>query len=543
MAADSPPGKIGLLVALGLAAVIAAIVGSRFLWTNNPDFFRMEVYGLAYNFPVTLGDLCDPNPLAGLRGPMSNVTDQRNFSLIFQLPTKALAGRYDALTVHRFIMVLFFAGTVFSLVGIGAALGLNGALLALLVTYYGLSEQLLSYAFEYKLTLTSVGWLCALIWLFIAAENRRRRGRAAAPLVALFPLIAALGYETYCVSRPLAVTAWLSVAVWIAAAAPRRSERVKLAAIFGASSFFSLVVLRLFHPGIVFGPGLFEGRTESVVSMDGSLTAKLVSVVAERIGELPFLLDVPHHSLFISESPRESGWLEVWLLFLVLGIIFLELKARRLASPVEGELRREKWIWLFLGIAALTAVAIPLFSTTFVRGHRFFGLYLVSSIGAALLANALCSAGWKPLRWALNGLAVCIVSATLIHRLPLVAHWSPLSTASSANIRRLLDDLSKAPLPPGRVWEPRSTRIRLCDVENEAGWDHDWNAALYLSGLGCRLGASELRQIAGKCDCKTQRFVDKTVVCLNRELRDGTNVLSFYGAPVAVSPPADLLKN
>lgn len=499
------------------------LVGSRLRWSANPDYFRMEFYGLAYNTSVPLGALCDPSPLAGLQGPMSNVTDQRSFSLLYSLPTKLLRPYLDPLTVQRILSFVLYASTLLFLGLAASLLGVRLSLVLFLIAYFGASEQLLSYVFEYKLTLSSTAWLALAISLFTACMAWfARRWEHNILLLALIPVVSVLAYETYCVSRPLALVYWGMALLLVLRSSPGR----KPLAVFLTSTLLCCLAFHLMHPGVRLDQTLFEGRTESIVTPEGKISNNWQKVVMTRLSEISALSEWPNHSLFVSESPREAGWMEIWIALAVVSLIVAMLCLRRSNAPAREFLISQRWNFALVLVLTATGFAVPLFSTTFLRGHRFFGLYMGSTLLTVLLAEAAARSGKKYLTWSLPAIALAATVVTLAHQVPLIADYTFTSNESNNDaheLRMLVSDLGKLEVPPSAASGQSPDVLYVCDKRDPSIWEHAWNAALYLSDLGCRLHAGRTVWLGEGCDCRMKPYMEDPSICILRTQSEDKN--------------------
>jgi len=526
--------RLLLIFFLVLITLLSALISSRLLWSNNPNFFFQESYGLAYNHPLRLGDLCDPNPLAGLEGPMANVTDHRSSSLIYALPNKLFYNHINLYTLHRIINGILYALLLLLLYAIGSALKLHPASTLLFLVYYGLSTQALSLLFEFKLTLTSAVWLAWAILLFVLLDKSRISSKSSAFIyVGLVPITAALSYETYCVSRPLAIAYWGAIFIWLFLIAPNHKLRGYYSAIYAVSSALSYLLLKFLHPNIRFDLSLFEGRTESIVQYQGHLKSEWLTTILNRVQELSYLFSWPNHSIFTSESYREAGWLEVWLALGFLSAVAFALLFFQRSGPATRKLFYQyRWYLLMCLMLMAISLIIPLGSTTFIRGHRFFGLYLTSTLLAVILVDILIKVRPAWIKWSVVTFAITVSLWTLVHRLPLIYNWSPPTHYTPTYFHDLLVQLQQTPIPDNYSPDPGGVVIKVCDLKEPLDWEHSWNAALYVSGLGCRLQASRLHghiMNFESCDCAYEEKNADLVnlVCIERRIEGERNIVTL----------------
>lgn len=498
-----------------LITTITLLVGSRLLMSVNPNYMFQEQYGLAYNFAPRLGALCDPNPLAGLEGPTSNVTDQRSLSLLYVVPTKLFRHSFDLYSLHRIIGVIFFGATLFALLGLASTLGLSFLPSALLIATVGLSTQLISYLYESKLTITSTAWFATTLWCIAALERslREERHRRAAFLFFIFPILAAFSYETYTVSRPLAVVVLLLIGGYRLWCADTRGHRLKFATLFMLSTALAGGILRALHPGIRFDQTLFEGRTESLVTPRGELFHAWKETISTRVSEIPAIFNwSPNY--FSSETASEAGSLELWLALLIVTFVtVLVISGPSLRTREAIEQHRRFYLILFL--LSGVALTIPLLSITYIRGHRLFGLYIILPIFLSALIAALRSSELRTVRIGAAIFSLGCIGVLFVARIPLVLGWSPPAHFTLPYAKETIEALKTLPLPEHFSPTPDSVLVRVCDQANPPSWEHFWNAALYVSDYGCRVGGATTRL---DCDCESREGTDglRGIVCITR---------------------------
>lgn len=361
--ATSSPFSLIILSLIVLA--LSSLVGSRLLWGITPEFQIYEIKGLVAD--ISLRDLCDPNPLAGLEGPVDGVASRRSTSLLYALPTKLLRPHIDPLTVHRAMACLFYVSILCLLAVLGVLLKLSFSLIAFLVIYYGLSEKLLLSFFIHQLTLSGIAWFCWTLLLFSMLQRSRTDGsRWSYLLLSLIPITAAVSYETYAVTRPLAIVFLLFGFVWIAAAKCNYKTRTLSYSVYLISSFVACFILKLAHPLLRFDHTLFNARGETIVDpLSGRLHELPVSIIADRILELRTLFTWPLHSKIGSWWPPLSttGWLEICLALIGLQLLFFLLTItveNRKADTYRKTAKRSLAISVCtMGLMIFSAVSTP----------------------------------------------------------------------------------------------------------------------------------------------------------------------------------------
>ncbi|MFM1846529.1 MAG: hypothetical protein RL417_3 [Pseudomonadota bacterium] len=522
--------KVDILLLCLVLAIVSA-VGSRLPFSVNPNFMFQEQYGLAYNFAPHLGALCDPDPLKGLEGPTSNVTDQRSLSLLYVVPTKLLRSFVDTYALHRALGLLFFAVTLIGLWGIARALEFSLLATALLLTGVGLSTQLVSYLYESKLTITSAAWFSVALWCIASLERTLTTGqrRGAVKAAVLLPFLLALSYETYTVSRPLAVMLLVFVGFRLCLG-DIRGSRLRLIGSFLGSAALAGLTLKLLHPAMRFDQTLFEGRTESLITPAGGLFHAWRETILARISEIPTLFKWSP-SYFSSETPAEAGALEIWLVFGVLAFIALLAAARPGATTLREALERNRSFYILVILIAGVAFTIPLFSITHIRGHRLFALFIALPIFIAAIIDALRKSDLKIVRHGSGFAAILIIIALAAHRVPLILAWRPPPHFTFPLSQDTITALKTLPLPDGLSPQPNSVLVRVCDQAQPPSWEHFWNGALYVSDYGCKVGGASTRL---SCDCGSREFTDglQGIVCLTRTSLNGELQLSTHYIPL-----------
>jgi hypothetical protein len=526
--------RAAALTTLLLVALITALVSSRLRMSVNPGFMFQEQYGLGYNFAPHLGALCDPNPLTGLSGPTSNVTDQRSLSLLYVAPTKLLRHTIDPYVLHRFLGITFFSLTLFGLWGLARTLGFSLLPTTLLIVTVGLSTQLISYLYESKLTITSAAWFSLTVWCVAAFDRslRERLLRRAGWLVFILPLLLASAYETYVVSRPLAVVFLGLIGVYLLGSSVVRGHRLSLGAIYLSAVILGGTLLKLLHPHMRFDQTLFEGRTESLVTPSGTLFAEWRETVVARLTEIPALFRWSP-SYFSSETLNEAGSLELWLTLACAAFVTLLAMSGPAGSRTRALIDEHRRFYLMLFLICGTAAIVPLLSVTYVRGHRLFGLYIGGAIFLGGLAHSLLQDERPALRTAVSLIVSLLISALALYRIPLVLGWHPPAHFTPPYAHQTLAELETLPLPEGIEPIPNTVLVRVCDQTTPPAWEHFWNAALYVSDYGCKVGGATTRL---GCECDSREMTEglRGIVCLTRTANDGG--ISLHSRYIALPP-------
>jgi hypothetical protein len=251
-----------------------------------------------------------------------------------------------------------------------------------------------------------------------------------------------------------------------------------------------------------FNKSIFEGRTESIVLPEGNYIQEASAVILQRAAELPSLFNwTPHY--FSSETLAETGCLELIVAFCVVAIVLIA--TNFLYLPREQNLKN------FLsqhrvGVTGLliclgTSLLIPLCSTTHIRGHRLFGFYFCLS----LLIFCFCDVAIKSQRlyWVRCLFSFAMLSFVIWHtmvRVDQVLHWVPEKRFTPASSAEMLDTFLNV---DGKAYvaEKNASEYRgfYCDQSDQPIWEHFWNAALYVTRLGCDL---KLSSLYSRCGCE-----------------------------------------
>ena len=525
--------RTSIFATLFLVALITTLVGSRLKMSVNPGFMFQEQYGLGYNFAPHLGSLCDPNPLKGLEGPTSNVTDQRSLSLLYVVPTKLLRHTIDPYVLHRALGIIFFGLTLIGLWGLARTLGFSVLPTVLLIVTVGLSTQLISYLYESKLTITSAAWFTLTLWAIAALDEslQAKNISKTSALLFILPLLIASSYETYTVSRPLAIVALLFLGGYRLWCADTRGYKLRFSAIFFGSIIMSGIILKLLHPSIRFDQTLFEGRTESLVTPRGDLFHGWRETIGTRISEIPAIFKwSPNY--FSSETLNESGSLELWLALAICAFVSLSALSGSSACRARATINQRSRFYLILFILCGAAVVIPLFSITHIRGHRLFGLYISGAVFLAGLVQSLLQHDHARLRCGVTTVALLFIGAISFFRIPLVMRWTPQDHFTPPYAHQTIAALKTLDLPNGLSPLPNSVLVRICDQVDPPSWEHFWNAALYVSDYGCKVGGATTRL---GCNCESLENTEglRGIVCLTRTIAGPQPQLTTRFIPVS----------
>lgn len=525
--------SLSYILLLLFTLLIAGFVVQRVSWRANPNFMAQENYGLAYANTPSLGDLCSPRILAGLAGPLDNVTDHRSSSLIYVIPTKLFKGWFDIYTIQRVVHAILYLSLIVAATILCWLCNLHPLAALFFVVYYGLSAQALSLFFEFKLTLSSAVWFLANLCLFSLLLAKINKSRATSLFLVFFiPILAALSYETYCVSRPLAVASIAIMAVIVATNFSRmETMSLHLAALFAGTATGG-IILKLLHPGIRFDHSLLIGRGESITGMDTLLRTDWTNSVLERLNELPTLFYWPKNHTFSSETPTEAGWLEVWVaLFGIQLLVMFIMLAKDPRNLLLNKLREYRPLLGVVTAFGIIAFLIPFGSTTYLRGHRWFALYIVSAFFLTILISCLIDSSSRLLKSVYLFFTVSVTLVILLDRIPVIANWSPSPHYTPPYYHVLIKQLKELTAPDDFVSADTGVLIRACDHFDEPLWEHSWNAALYVSDFGCKVHAKRLfGNISAKgCDCDPSRNNSTEIkeLCVHRSLINGEHKLEL----------------
>lgn len=484
---------------IGLVLLFIAGVLLQALFVNNKDTaLHYELRGISHD--ISISALCNPNPLAGLEKNTSNTSSRRMTSLFYAIPTKLLYSTgIPVHLLHRGLSILTFMITLILLYTCCRRLGLHPVIGFGVMIYYGLSEQHILPLLAAQLTLMSITWFCLLTLLYFRFSEALREHNKTLALGLVIPLVALIisGYETYVVSRLLALALLAYLAFHIAVA--RYPFKLHLTATAFAAFCLSVGILKLCHWDMTFDMQLFRGDGESLINHS---LAKALKAIMLRISELPLLFHMPVHSHLTTWYPPEksTGWLEIWLLLGVLLPTFIFFLAR---GRLSLENVKPKLFELgFLLIASAASVAIPLGSYHQIRGHRFFVLYIATTILAGFFIHILSKHLGGKAKAVVYALVLLMAGATLIHRLPLILEFKQGRYTANEQVYKAIQQLQEIPI----VELPESSNVLICNRGKPYSDNLQfirpvaWTAALYVSRFACNSNISEIT-VDQPCDC------------------------------------------
>lgn len=501
-----------LIVVLALVALSARLM----FFTSPSSFLHLEIQGIAFD-NLNLSDVCSPNIRAGLEGNTSNVSDDRGQSLLFVAPTKLLKRFVSPLLVHRVVLwcsyLLFLAGVALCCWILRTPMLVSSAL----ILFLGLHAEFIAPMLEGKLAVTALAWLTiALAFIMSTFDSALRGERRALMLAFLTPPIISSGYECYAIARPLGIVLWVCGLVSCFFIALRRYSLF-----YAFGTIVSMGCIYVVHPNITFDFGFIHARGESIFTGGRALKSEAPAAMLERANELAKIFSFAPLGQIETESKDQIGWLEMLLpLLAVVTVLGLRATGGGAATDVRAS---AKTLWPHLAVLLVIALAgllIPVFSTTYVRGHRLFGFY----VGTALLFSALtgilwrCSGAFLHYTLALTVWAFVVFFAS--HRVPVLLAWAPPD--DRPGFFQLVEDLRK--LSHHSTQLEGTLQLNICDRKNPPDWRPAWQAALYLSDFGCELGVQRIEMF---CRPGPMSLYDSSVkvTWLERTFIDGTNHL------------------
>lgn len=517
---------------LAIVAPISLLVGWMLLWENQPRFFFNETHA-HLSLDCRLPDMCNPDLLAGAQHGDIKLSHHACLSLFFSAPTKLLLHRFDAVSIHRFMRWVYYVLLLSLITALCRVLELPVAITFFFLIYYGLSEKALSLVYEARLAVVSAAWLAGLMLYFAILERKARKGQLSSFLLLVAgPPLAALAYEAYIISRPLALAATCFLFVFVLAGALARPHGRSLGLLcLIAGLGWTLGGMLLMHPEIQPGIYLLGSGHESIASSEGELVDRWTRAIWDRLSETRYLFHWPRHSSFGSESAYDCGWVEIFVAFAILSALAVVLRLRRPCGAFDEAVQARGWSMLFYLCLAGVALVLPYLSTTFLRALRFQSFYLLSVAITCLLAAWIC-AGWPRYAKPLYALALLAAAATVAHRVPAVLAWQPNPdmAASPPGLLEVISRLRELPAEPAAAagW------ILVCDEAlPEAGQltELEWRAAVYAGNLACKLAAIDVEM---SCECPGSKADDPSIAvfCLRRARPGEREILELTRAPV-----------
>jgi hypothetical protein len=285
----------------------------------------------------------------------------------------------------------------------------------------------------------------------------------------------------------------------------KNSQKLKKNIFFALGTIVALSWFTAIHPGTKFNLGIFEGRGEAFVDGEGKPRNEIIENLKLRIAESVHIFGLPRHNEFRTEFKEQAGWLEVILLIIFL-IPFIS------KSKLFGELKSNLFLQSII-IVSIVGLAIPLLSTTFVRGHRFYNFYVASTILAFLLLNMFYRNANIRIQNVFKLLAIFIsfgfgaIQLKNIHAysVPHERHANP------AGFNQLVEKFNN--IDKNSISRPQNpTEAKICDAENMI--ESNWNVALRIGKVGCHLNIDDTRVI---CECEPED--SKDFYCIKRSIK------------------------
>ena len=478
------------------------------LWSVNPHYFNNEISGSHHFQGPGIADLCSPKILDGIKGPNSNVTDQRTFSIFYAFLDKVIWKNVveNYFTIHRAFHGLVYFLILFFLLLIAYKLKWTTAFIGFFLVYFGFSEQVLGYFFEHKFSLLSVLWLVitiylAIIWhqIYLKGKTRNKSDSWKFKMLNfLLPLVLFLSYETYVVSRTVAA-ALLGYFLFINSYFLFKSKLPKIDfSIFIAGMGLAILIFAWIHPGIKYDLSIFEGRGEALVDGAGQIRNDFFKNLAQRLAEAPQILQIGKHSIFETEFAHQTGWLEI-IIFLILSLIL-----------TKGLPKKNPLLLLMLAIILVVGLVTPLLSTTYIRGHRFFPFYLSSLLLTLILFHEFYQRLDLKLKKITSSMLYLCTLAILIHRTPhIINYQQPIGNphANPPHFDQLVRNLTNINITD--KMNKDNFIILVCDQIDMSY--SNWVGAFRLSDLGCKL---EIDHLDVNCQCGPMS--DRNIVCFKR---------------------------
>ncbi len=318
----------------------------------------------------------------------------------------------------------------------------------------------------------------------------------------VFPLVLLIifGYETYVVSRLLALALLLYLGFHIVIA--RYPFKLNLCAMAVASFCVGLGLLKLSHGDMTFDMQLFRGDGESLVNFS---LQRALGEAMKRFSELPMLFLQPVHSHFETWFPAEksTGWLEIWILLAVVMsyLVYLMIRGK---LPLEKLMPKNFEIG-FLLAASIASVMIPLGSYHMIRGHRFFALYIATTILAGFLIHLALGENRGKGRAVVFSLVILMGGAILAHRLPMLLDFKQGGYKNNERVFRVIKQMQRKRVIA--LEEPSNALIcnhRKAYTDNlQFDRPTSWTAILYASHFACASNISDIT-LGDDCDCREE---------------------------------------
>lgn len=472
---------------------------------NFDRFYEFELYGFAHE-DDQFRKVCNfKNPFQETLSSEA-VASTREDSLLYKTPSKLLYNSVNPYVTHRIVTILSYIVFIVSSCYFVLLLTKNYAITFIFLSYITLYSQFLSYYFEYKLTNTSLA-LISLTFLFIYLfhESLIHNKKSSFAYAFLLPFILInLGYEVFCISRPLNMALFAFIFLYLCI------YNRKNLLVFIAGAFSSILLIKYNHPNIKFNLTLFSARGESLHNSISNLDFSiLLQHLKARILEIPLLFKMPRNHLYVSESTGDMGFLDIFIALLVAFLIILVILCANLIKTYKRkqtcsgkistddsidttnfkeihtlhQIKKNSFLINITLLSMFISFCTPFFSIAYLRGHRFANFYYASIILLIILISIIFHKAFIKYKILTSTFFIACACYIFYFKVNIFLHYNfniNLHNESQAcihSIKSLTQEVKNI---------EKVDKIFFCDREDHPIYYPTFNGILYISKLACK---------------------------------------------------------
>lgn len=488
----------GILFSLFLICYVALIAKSFY---NHQEFFGMELNGYCH-MNDDFSRVCkNKDQFLVRRGITDAVASKREDSLLFTLPTNFLKDYISIQTIHRGVAIFLLAVASISFILLLCKLKINFFLIIISIFYWLFSPQFLSYFYEFKLTMASITLTMLLFFVLFCFESSLRKFKSSSFIYAfILPfLLINVGYEVFCISRPLNIFIFLFVFLYLL------FYHRKHFLLYLVSSVLCLFLIKTTNPDIRPDLSLFSARGESIVDSGDrkTIAPSARKDIKERILELKNLLNDQKDFEYSSEHVGNTGMRDLAMVSGLSFIIFIfSLISKRKRQDITNYIRDRNFYIPLLILSIFVAFLTPLAASSPVRGHRFSNFYFLFALLTIITINFIIRNINKKIFYIINILLLCSCFYYGKYKILIFNNYS-FSTLFTEKIEKFRDGIEKIKDETKDI--DKIDNITICDMSNPATFFYHpfWNGILYVTELGCKVkNLPQIFEEQGKeCPC------------------------------------------
>lgn len=476
---------------------IILLISYRLLDMNR--FYSVELWGLSHQ-DISSIFVCDFN----------NLFIQPRLTDMVTSTSKLLYNYINPRITHRLIYISCLGLSIIFFAILLLRLKINFQLSLFAIIFLSFSPYFLSYFFEYKTTVTSIAWsgfLYLIITNLYFAIHKEKKFLAYFYSIIIPFILFNIGYEVFCISRPISIFIFGFLLIYFCI----YFRQYLFPYLLG--SILSIFVLKIMHPNVQANLSLFIARGEGISrELEKESFKTSWEIIKNRLSELHFLFHFPKYDQYISEMPINTACLDVFILLFICLVLFIFLFFKN-KKKLKITIRENLFFYSFLLSISCVAFIIPLFSSTYIRGHRLATFYFTFFIFIIFSLNSFLNMFNKQ---------ALLFSKIIISMFTIYWAYFGVSTFLKYDFNQntdvsgtlLLDSINKIQNDTKDIEKIRS--LTICDDRNkhEPLFMPSWAGVLYITGLACKTEQKPFTFILdGPCNCPKE----KGSICLTRE--------------------------